>query len=81
MEEELNSRTLPKKQNGERATKSIMRPSRKIAEEKTRAKMLEASQNNGMYFFKKSHLLKEILLNNIKTGFYNTNLCYFFIFR
>ena len=51
MEEELNSRTLPKKQNGERATKSIMRPSRKIAEEKTRAKMLEASQNNGMYFF------------------------------
>lgn len=46
MEEELNSRTLPKKQNGERATKSIMRPSRKIAEEKTRAKMLEASQNN-----------------------------------
>ena len=59
MEEELNSRTLPKKQNGERATKSIMRPSRKIAEEKTRAKMLEASQNNGMYFFLKSHLFKD----------------------
>ena len=58
MEEELNSRTLPKKQNGERATKSIMRPSRKIAEEKTRAKMLEASQNNGMYFFFKKSFVK-----------------------
>ena len=56
MEEELNSRTLPKKQNGERATKSIMRPSRKTAEEKSRAKMLESSQNNGICFTK-AHFL------------------------
>ena len=65
MEEELNSRTLPKKQNGERATKSIMRPSRKIAEEKTRAKMLEASQNNGMYFFFLLRIVVHFFLKSI----------------
>lgn len=44
MDEELLTTTLPKKQNG--ATKSIMRPSRKTGEEKSRAKILEASQSN-----------------------------------
>ena len=50
MDEELLTTTLPKKQNG--ATKSIMRPSRKTAEEKSRAKILEASQNNGKFFLR-----------------------------
>ena len=50
MDEELLTTTLPKKQNG--ATKSIMRPSRKTAEEKSRAKILEASQNNGKFSYK-----------------------------
>ena len=56
MDEELamTTTTLPKKQTG--ATKSIMRPSRKTAEEKSRAKMLESSQNNGICFTK-AHFL------------------------
>ena len=53
MDEELLTTTLPKKQNG--ATKSIMRPSRKTAEEKSRAKILEASQNNGNFSSKLFH--------------------------
>ena len=73
MDEELAmaTTTLPKKQTG--ATKSIMRPSRKTAEEKSRAKMLESSQNNGICFtirvgkiFGSLNLLSR-LLNSITT--------------
>ena len=69
MDEELLTTTLPKKQNG--ATKSIMRPSRKTAEEKSRAKILEASQNNGNCSYKLfnesflvCHILNHFLFQN-----------------
>ena len=72
MDEELLTTTLPKKQNG--ATKSIMRPSRKTAEEKSRAKILEASQNNGTFSYKSFKIKLFFVFQNQMITYWKSNI-------